>query len=213
MKKPTDIKHLTEKLEMAQKENEVLLNKIKDLENQILKERRQSAVDKTLLEYHQRQFSFALSDYLINPEPIKVHGTDKGRGIDFLIELMNVIAIKSIGRIKKIFLKTPIRPIEGGQYHNSITFNSDVSDFNSALYSIQGRWTHLIRVNKSVAVNIHYYDLESEKKLQFNIDPSTNLEKDLETLKTDKFFDIDTFNRRKIEFREINRYRKSPPIP
>lgn len=209
MKKQTDFDKLTKELKEVKAENEALKGKIIELDSELKRERRKRAVDSVLLEYHQRQFTIAAADLILNPDPIKVHGTFDNKGLDFWIKLADVVVVKSNERIKEIFLKTSIRPEQGGKNHKSIMINDNKINFEKVLQSIQGRSTHLLRVNKSMAVNLHHYDLADERTLTLNIEKRPVWLKDFSEVKTDKFFKLDVYHRRKYEIQEVYRYKKS----
>lgn len=212
MKKDTDLAKLTKKLQAVQADNEILRKRNIELEDELKKERRKSATDKILLDFHQKQFAIAAADLLINPDPIKVHGTHKGRGLDFLVELMSVVLVRSEGRVKELLTVKPVQPIQGGQFLNSIWTNNSESDFDKTLYAIQGKSKHLLRVNRSVAVNIHYYDLGDKNELRLNLKKVPLSVSKFKTVKTDKFFNSDLFLQRKFEIETIKRYKNRDAV-
>ena len=212
MKKDTDLDKLTKKLQAIQADNEVLRKRNIELEDELRKEIRKSAGDKILLDFHQNQFTAAAADLLTNPDPIKLHGTYKGKGLDFFVDLMSVVLVTSKGRVKELLTVKPVQPIQGGQFLSSILTNNSEGDFDKTLYAIQGKGKHLLRVNKSVAVNIHYYDLADKNELRLNLKKIPLAVSKFKTVKTDKFFNGDLFLQRKHEMETINRYKNQDGV-
>ena len=96
----------------------------------------------------------ALSDLEINPNPIEVHATEKGRGIDFMISLKNVLVIESDGRTKIIYLDQPVIPKWGGKQYLKIEANES---FDELLLLLQRRADHILQISISHAINIYNY--------------------------------------------------------
>jgi hypothetical protein len=207
------IEKLTAQLEKLKVENGNLQKRILTLEEQLLTTTKRTPIDKILLDWHQAQFTQAAADLMLNPDPVTVHGTIKGKGAEFSIELMNLIAVKSDGRDKELILKSPIKPVTGGPPQWSVHLNSNKLDFQKAMTLVQKRAHHLIRINKSIAVNIHYYDFTKSNVLTVNFTLPKWMMKDLSQVHPDKYFDAETFQKRKIEMSHIARYIKTAVVP
>lgn len=208
MAKKRSIDELSRIISDLEIESKNLKTENKNLIDQLERERKRNAVEKIRLQHFESQYTFAAADLIVNPDPVKVHASFGGRGYDFHLELMKVVAIKAKGRLKEIFLKSPIRPSEGGKLYNPIHLNSDVSDFDGTLIAIQGRSTHLLRVSKSMAVNLYYYDLEDERKLVLNLKKIPKEVEPFRSIKIDSLFSVETFQMRKREIQELTRYIK-----
>lgn len=164
-----------------------------------------SAINKISLDYYEQNYASAAADLLINPSPIEIHCTEAGKGLDYLVEVMNIIAIKGPTRIKEIYLKVGIRPKHGGKKRNMITTNDKALNLDNLIRQIQKRGNHLIRVSGSIAVNIYYYKLDEEGCLILNQEPPKGFNPDLLRVKTKKIFDVELYNKRMMEMDYINK--------
>jgi hypothetical protein len=161
-------------------------------------------LDKEFYDQQKNIYTAAAADLLLYPNPVKVHGIYKTKGLDFMVQIMNVLLIESKAREKIIYLKEPIRPIEGGKPHSKISINGG---FWKTLHLIQNMHFHLIRVSKSYAVNIHYYILDEPNKFILNIDTSIGTGDKFKKIRTDKVFDQRSYLEAMNEFAILNRYK------
>jgi hypothetical protein len=186
--------------------NSDLIKENEFLKAQIQKLNHNRGIDKVLLGFHEKNYSSAAADLLINPNPIEIHGTEKGVGLSFMVSIMNILVIKSDGRIKDIYLSEPIVPKEGGKERDKISTNAKDLNFENLLLSIQKKGHHLIRVNKSTALNIYQYSLSEENCFTLNISEPAGFDKKLSSIRTDSYFDSDLYHKRLMEIDRINKH-------
>ena len=189
-------KSQSEIIEQLKKENEELKEIIKRL-------RFQQGIDKSLLSLHENNIASATADLLINPNPITVHGTEKGIGVDFKVSLKDIIAIESKKRIKVIFLKEPVIPVEGGKPRIKIETNES---FDSLLKGLQGNGHHILRVSDKYAINIYHYELSQKGKFILIPDLPKDLNEKLKSIKTEKKFDRGLYHTRLMEIDRLKKY-------
>lgn len=189
-------KSQSEIIEQLKKENSELKDIIKKL-------RFQQGIDKVVLGFHESNMASAAADLLINPNPITVHGTEKGIGFDFKISLKDIIAIESKKRIKVIFLKEPVIPVEGGKSRIKIETNES---FDSLLKRLQGSGHHILRVSDKYAINIYHYRLSQKGKFILIPDLPKDLNEKLKSIKTEKKFDRDLYHTRLMEIDRLSKH-------
>jgi len=160
-------------------------------------------LDRVLLGYHENIMTSAAADLLINPNPVLVHGTEKGIGLDFKISIQNVIAIESNKRIKIIHLKEAVIPVEGGKPRKRIETNEN---FVSLLKELQGSGHHIMRASDKYAVNIYHYKLSDVGKFVFIPELPKGLDEKLRVIKTEKKFDRTLYHTRLMEIDRLNKY-------
>lgn len=183
------------------KENEILKAEVK---KQLFK----NGIDNVLIQFHQQNFASAAADLLINPNPVEIHGTKAGRGLDFLVPLMQILCIKSDVRQKTIYLKQPLIPKEGGLKETKVLINTQKLDFPGLLFSIQKRAHHLLRVNISFAVNIYHYSLDEKGFFVLNTDAPKGFNENLIKIKTDTKFDANLYQTRLLEIDRLAKHHK-----
>jgi hypothetical protein len=184
--------------------------KILKPENEYLKRKIQGilfkmGMNEIELEFHRRNMAVVASDYLINPNPIEIHGTQKGRGVDFVVSLMNILVIKSGTKYKNIYLKEAINPKDGGP---KVKLIEATDSFNNLLYKIQKGGHHLMMINRSVAVNIYHYSLK-EKGIFKLINAPSDFDEEMICIPTDKTFDAYLYNKFLLEIDSLSKRRLS----
>lgn len=202
--------------------NEILLKEITKL-------RFARGVDAALMSLHQSNFTAAVADYLIHPNPIDIPCTHNNTGLTFRLGLTDILLIRSKGRTKLIYLKKKHRAVEGGDEHNVIMVNRNDLDFTNLLFLLQKNGNHILRISQSYAVNIFYYGRTAKNTFRLLIEPPEDFDKKLIEVKTDKYFDAKLYQERLIEIdrlghhfkdfevnmakiEEINRYKKEMGI-
>ena len=150
------IKEELKKLKKFSKEELLSITEVLTIENykkgrQILNLKAQQAAFGNMMTH-------AAVDLLLYPGPEKIHFTENQKGFDCMIEVMNVLCVESKGRDKYLHLKSPVRPINGGVLKSKLAMSLEKLNWETALYKIQKRNIHLIKVSNSHAVNIQYYN-------------------------------------------------------
>lgn len=181
-------------------------------ENEFLKRKFQGAffnngIDKVLLSFYEKNFSYAAGDILMNPDPVNVHCTQSGKGVDFIISVSNILAIQSDERGKNIYLKEEVQSKRGdNKRYTKISANAS---FDELLFEIQKRGTHLILANRSIAVNIHYYILDEKNILKLNEKAPKDFNQELKKIKIDKLFNAEAYHQRKWEIEFVKKNHQS----
>jgi hypothetical protein len=186
----------SEIIEELKKENEELKALIKKITFR-------QGIDKVLLGFHESNFASAAADLLINPNPISIHGTEKGIGFDFKVSLKDIIAIESKKRIKGIYLKEPVIPVEGGKARIKIETNEG---FDTLLKRLQGSGHHILRVSEKYAINIYHYRLAEKGKFILSSDLPKGLDDKLKVINTEKKFDRDLYHTRLMEIDRLGKH-------
>jgi hypothetical protein len=189
--------------EIASQNFEQLNNKIIELENTIKRLNFQRGIDKAIMSLHGENFTSAAADLLINPNPVKIHGTEKGMGFDFMISAKDVIAIESKKRIKRIYLKQSVIPIEGGKPKIIIETNES---FEALLKDLQGNGHHILRASDKYAVNIYHYELSEKGKFNLIADAPKKIIEKIKTIKTEKRFDRKLYHTRLMEIDRLSKH-------
>jgi hypothetical protein len=202
--------------------NEILLKEIAKL-------RFARGMDAALMSLHQSNFTAAVADYLIHPNPIDIPCTHNNISLTFRLGLTDILLIRSKGRTKIIYLKKKHRAIEGGEEHSVIMVNRNDLDFINLLFLLQRNGNHILRISQSYAVNIFYYERTDKNTFRLLIEPPEGFDKKLMDVKADKYFDAKLYQERLIEIdrlghhlkdfevniakiEEINRYKKEMGI-
>jgi hypothetical protein len=186
-------------IQILRDENELLKAVIKKM-------RFNQGLDKVLLGYHESNIASAAADLLINPNPRKIHSSEGGRGIEFRLMLMNILAIHSFGRNKLIYLREAIRPEDGGPKKKKIVIGDLESNFQNVLKRIQGGGHHLIMANRSTAVNIYHYCLIEKGHFILSIASPKGIEVKLLRIRTDSRFDEALYHQRLMEIDRLSKY-------
>lgn len=142
-----------------------------------------------------------LYDIYLNPHPVPITSQVKGKSVQFKVKSTNVICIKSEGRHKCIYLKEPIKSIQGELLNTSKIFinhaEKKLETLCSDLDSLQFR---LMVISRSEVVNVGFYDL-NKNKLQLNLDNYQSTE-DCKNIKIGKAF-VETFIEKKETYESI----------
>ena len=180
-----------------------LNDEIEELKEMVMRVKRSNVLNNILLDFHQRNFAAAGADLIINPNPVKIHGTEKGKGYDVMVGLQDILLIESLGRIKKLYLRKYHIPFEGGPKRNTIETNES---FDELLERIQGNGHHIMRVSESYAVNIYQYELLKKNQLNLIGKAPDGFDPALTTIKTDKYFDKHLYHERLMEIDRIQKH-------
>ena len=176
-------------INQLKKENE-------ELKKMVISLKVQQGVDKIILGLHEKNFASAAADYLINPNPIKIHATEKGAGYDVLLGVRNILAIKSEGRTKKIHLKHGVTPANGGTAKWRIETNDS---FDHLLAHLGQNCHHLLRISDSHVINIYEYELLKSGTFVLTSEPPKQFDKALREIKVDKKFSHKVYHTRLME--------------
>lgn len=193
------IKYLEEANNALSKENDALKHELKGLRFQL-------GINKTILGFHEQNLAAAAADLIINKDLIKIHGTLAGKGIDFMVGLMNILVIESDRRGKNIYVKDPVIPKDGGKKYGKILCDGPKLNFEKMLRSIQENGHHLIRVNKSLAINIYHYNLSEKNFFELNFLPPKGFKRSLVKIKTDSKFDATLYHTRLMEIDRLSKH-------
>lgn len=180
-------------------ENELLKREVKGLRFQL-------GINKTILGFHEQNLASAAADLIINKELIKIHGTLAGIGMDFMVGLMNILVIESDRRGKNIYLKEPVIPKDEGKKYNKILCDGPKLNFEKMLRTIQENGHHLIRVNKSLAINIYHYNLSEKNFFELSFLPPKGFKRSLVKIKTDSKFDATLYHTRLMEIDRLSKH-------
>jgi hypothetical protein len=171
-------------------------------------EMRKNIGDKILFEYYQRLFNGATANYLLDPDPkpLQCSGVKTGSSSTYLVQLKNIVAIKSDGRLKTIYLTQPQSPIEGGEKKNIILFNNNDSNWDDLLFELQGSGQFLFRVHKSYAINIFHYTFSEDGIFRLNSKLKKNTNSLVHEVATDSNFNEMVYHKRLIEIKQLFDY-------
>jgi len=191
--------------EYSNDEVHILKNEIAFLERKVANLKFQKFLDNELLKLRGQNMTAVAADLLINPDPIEIHCTDRGKGLNFDVFLNNILVIKSSGRLKRIYLKEKIKPKEGGEYKSVIETNENKAGIEMLLRLIQGNNNHLMRISKSHAINILHYTLSESRVFNLVGIPPTDFPVNLIEIKTDSYFNANEYHERLFEFDYLNK--------
>jgi hypothetical protein len=98
---------------------------------------------------------------LLNPPPLEFSATKNQKACTFQIDINDIICVKSDGKIKWIYFVKKQTSIFGERSESDrLSFTGTIDDFCKK-YDAPG--IHLCIVSRSVAVNPHYYFINSKK--------------------------------------------------
>lgn len=189
-------KSQSEIIEQLRKENAELKELIKKL-------RFQHGMDKVLLGFYEGNMASAAADLFINPNPIIIHGTEKGVGYDYSVSLRNILLIESKKRIKVIYLKEAVIPVEGGKPVIKIETNES---FDALLKYLQGSGHHILRATDKYAVNIYHYTLSEKGKFNLIGALPKGMDAKLKSIQTEKKFDRKLYHTRLMEIDRLSKH-------
>ena len=162
---------------------------------------------KDMRKYAEANFSAVAADLVINPEPVELPCTEKGRSLNFMVGLNNVLAIESEGRIKRIYLKEAIIPKEGGKPYSFIETNNAALGFDKLMRKLQKNRQYLFRVSISYVINIFHY-IFSESNVFHIIDkPNSKVYEPILSVETDKKFNLEKYHKQLWEIDYLYIYR------
>lgn len=176
-------------------------------QSEIQRLKRVGAVDKILNEWHSRNFTSAVADFIIDPNPFEIaaSGVKAGSSVTYFITVGNILAIKSEERLKCIYLKKHVKPSSGGIEQRKIYINKNDSNWEKLLFQIQKRGHHLMRASRSFAINIYDYTYTQEGHLILNDEFLKTPEETLHKIKTDAVFDVKLYHERLFEIDRLAR--------
>jgi hypothetical protein len=150
-----EVQKLKRRLANVQKENDILKEKVKHLENNFSIELF-SALEAIRGEYNS----------LLNPAAVKVKASHSNHTETFLIRMTEILWIQNSGRLKKIFLRKPLLNEEQNRTTMVVTINDDKVTMTSLKNQLDRHNINLAQVEQSYIVNVGYFNL-NQKKLDF----------------------------------------------
>jgi hypothetical protein len=100
---------------------------------------------------HGEKMAGVVADLALIPETVKVHCTEDGHGYDYTLTIRDIIAIKSIGRIKRIYIRNNVA---GGDFVKYVEANIGFEDL---LEQLQKKALLLQIANRSSVFNMLEY--------------------------------------------------------
>jgi hypothetical protein len=188
--------------------NSELESKVIDLTKRLSFEMRKNIGDKILLAQYQKLFTGSTANWLLdpNPKPLECSGVKAGSSSTYLVQLKNIVAIKSDGRLKTIYLTQPQSPIEGGEKKDIIFFNNNDFNWNDLLFELQGNGQFLFRVHKSYAINIFHFTFSEDGIFRLNSKHKMMTNFFDHEITTDSNFDKIVYHKRLIEIKQLFDY-------
>jgi hypothetical protein len=163
----------------------------------------QIGMREVLLSAHGNAMGAAVADLFINPNPVEIHGTEAGKGYNCMVSLKNVLLIESNKRIKTIYLKEAVIPIEGGKKRLKIENNET---FEENLNKLQRNGHHILRVSTSYAINIYHYELSQTETFVLISPAPEDFIKHFGTIEIDNKFDSELYHTRLMEIARLNKH-------
>lgn len=131
--------------------------------------------------YAKENNTAAAMDLLYDPDEVPIHCTSEYSGEDFMVKPRSIIAIESDGKKKTVYLKTPVRPIQGGTLRYKLELETDME---SLLQAINTKSQVIVmRIGNRYAVNVFEYVFSKPGKFVFageKLDPKFKLKKELD---------------------------------
>ena len=185
-----EINLLKEKLKKEQQINKELKAEIEILYFEIGRLNRNLVLEKFLNGAQSKTFAAVAGNWLMDTDPINL--SCSGEKVDtsaiYTFRLLDVLAICSRRRPKDIYLRKSISPKSGGKEKNMITFDKNGVEFEAVLYLIQKKGAHLIRVQRSHAINIYHYTFNKENTFILNANFRTEANTNIHEIPTDAIF-------------------------
>ena len=157
----------------------------------------------SLLSLQGSNMGSAAADLFINPNPIQIHSTEAGKGIDYMVSLNDILAVVSNGRIKTIHFKDYVIPKSGGKKKLKIETNEN---FEGLLKRLQKSSHHILRVSDSHAVNIYHYELSQLNTFILITKAPEGFNETLRNIKTEKKFNPELYHTRLMEIYRLSKY-------
>lgn len=186
--------------------NERYLKLNLSMESRIVKLEQINLQGNVYTDFLNKLLNSSLAYIFIEPDPIKLEcsGTKAGNSEKYLISVTNIIAIKSDGRQKTIILKKAILPIDGGKPTMKIYINKNNMNWDKLLFMIQEKGIHLMKVNRTYAINIYYYCLNEKHSMLLNSQYLSITDKSLHKIKIGSDFPIEQYHKRLIEIYKLS---------
>jgi hypothetical protein len=101
---------------------------------------------------------------LLDPEPVKIKATYKNKSELFEVRVSNILCLISIGREKKIILRSPINSFGGDETRktSSISISQNWELLKKNLDRIG---FHLFPISKTIYVNVKYYSYDNNQAI------------------------------------------------
>jgi hypothetical protein len=108
-------------------------------------------------------FESVKKDYglFLNPPPIELQTTHKGKKTAFKIELQNLISVKGARKLKKLYLKEQILSTDGEFKTDMVVVEMSWEDLMHP--NVLGRFFPLCEVSKSWVVHVGFYSMKGKK--------------------------------------------------
>lgn len=165
-------------------------------------------LDKILNHFQSSWNTVAAADLLMDPNPKElICSTDKAYELTpYPIRVVNVLAIVSNGRAKNIYLKDPVRPVQGGEAKSMLTFEKDGVNFDQLLRKIQRGGEHLLRISKSTAINIYHYQLAEQEVFYIKDKFKNEANSDIQQVQLGSLFDKNLYQKRLFEIDKLKEH-------
>lgn len=141
----------------------------------------------------------------LNPAPETIAVYWKRKSEHYEVSVSDILWIESNGRLKTIFLKRPIKNIEGTRTTDKLIVDNDSVNIMSLLLKFDKFNFHLMKVSRSTIVNVAYFKING-KILELSIKRVVN--HSLPSIDISKSFIAD-FNANKLRFMQILKFHKT----
>ncbi|MCB9047402.1 MAG: hypothetical protein H6550_14815 [Chitinophagales bacterium] len=141
-----------------------------------------------------------------NPGDVEIHSTNEHVGEDFMVSPRNIFAIKSEGKRKVIYLKSPIAPMQGGTRRYRIQLDSN---FDELLKEINQSSQILLRVSNGFAINVFEYVFSKPGIFVVHTNPRDKLYKSIIEIAVDSKFNPKAYHQTMRQLNEYDNYRNN----
>ncbi len=137
-------------------------NDISELKKRIRKLQEENEYLKSPL-YHYEILETIKGTYsiLLNPPLVKLYTTKGQKACNFDININDIICVISAGKTKWIYFNKPQTSVYGERFvSDKISYTGNIEDFCTEFDKPQ---VHLLKISRSVVINLSYYYLNSKK--------------------------------------------------
>lgn len=167
-------------------------------------------INKVLNNFNTYSISAAAADLLIDPNPVEIicSGEKADTSEKYKIRLMNVLAVYSDGRLKRIFLKNLVHPSSGGKGKTILNVDRNGENFDTLLFKLQKGGERLLRVHKSFAINIYHYIYSEKLAFQLKENLRTKENTQIQVVPVGSIFQKSVYDNRIFEIEKLKDYIK-----
>jgi hypothetical protein len=158
------IKFLETELVMQEYLNSELKTELNLQADQLLRLKSYIGIQEILNPFYKEFMTLSACNLLIDPNPVdlKCGGEKTGHHQIFPVRVIDILAIESKGKYKKIYLKNKIKPNDGGKGKKELDFCQDGVGLDKLLFIIQKSGHHLLQVQKSWCINLYHYSFDEK---------------------------------------------------